>query len=251
MEGADSSRNGRGDGLVSRPGDGLTAWSRSWPPGWTESTRKFAFTWRKRSQAMAVLTRTWGALRRETRRCVATAIPLWLMRSTHSSSAQSGACQGRLSDRQWVLSSLLTRWSLWYYSLNESGRSSSHSSHLWWKRESSMGVGRVITGRASRNRIGAYAPGHEFRANGVAASVRRGSFPSPGWCNSSVEPNGRFWFLVLTGMPSFVLGESCTTSIKDFAIFSSSPKKKEKKISWSNQKNSIVFWKILKDFEIS
>ena len=36
-------------------------------------------------------------------------------------------------------------------------------------------------------------------------------------------------FLVLTGMPRPVLGESCTTSIKDFAIFPPHQKKKKKK----------------------
>ena len=36
-------------------------------------------------------------------------------------------------------------------------------------------------------------------------------------------------FLVLTGMPIPVLGESCTTSIKDFAIFPPHQKKKKKK----------------------
>ena len=125
----------RWDGMVSRPGDGPAAWSRCTPPGWTESTEKSAFIWRKRSQAMAVLTRTWSALRRETRRCVITAIPLWIMQSTHSSSAQSGVRQARPSVRQWVPSSLLTRWSLWCSCSNGSGRSSSHLSHLWWRRE--------------------------------------------------------------------------------------------------------------------
>ena len=65
-------------------------WSRSLPPAWTESTGKSAFIWRKRSQAMSVLTRTWGALRRRTRRCVVTAMSLWIMQSTHSSPAQNG-----------------------------------------------------------------------------------------------------------------------------------------------------------------
>ena len=37
MEGAGSLRNGRWDGMVSRPEDGPTAWFRSSPPGWTES----------------------------------------------------------------------------------------------------------------------------------------------------------------------------------------------------------------------
>ena len=43
MEGTDSSRNGRWDGMVSRPRDGPTTWSQSSPPGWTESTGKSAF----------------------------------------------------------------------------------------------------------------------------------------------------------------------------------------------------------------
>ena len=46
-----------------------------------------AFILSKCSQAMAVLERTCGALRRETRRCVATAISLWIMQSTHSLSS--------------------------------------------------------------------------------------------------------------------------------------------------------------------
>ena len=36
-------------------------------------------------------------------------------------------------------------------------------------------------------------------------------------------------FLILSGMPRPVLGESCTTSIKDFAIFPPHQKKKKKK----------------------
>ena len=38
----------------------------------------------------------------------------------------------------------------------------------------------------------------------------------------------RGFFLVLTGMPRPVLGESCTTSIKDFATFPPHQKKKKK-----------------------
>ena len=38
-------------------------------------------------------------------------------------------------------------------------------------------------------------------------------------------------FLVLTGMPSLVLGESCTTSIKDSAIFPPHQNKKKEKQS--------------------
>ena len=48
-----------------------------------------------------------------------------------------------------------------------------------------------------------------------------------GWCIGS-----RGGFLVLTGMPRPVLGESCTTSIKDFAI--SLLIKKKKKIEGVN-----------------
>ena len=46
-----------------------------------------------------------------------------------------------------------------------------------------------------------------------------------GWCIGSREG----FLLVLTGMPRPVLGESCTTSIKDFAIFPPYHKKKKKK----------------------
>ena len=77
---------------------------------------------------MAVLTRARGASRRETRRCVATAISRWIAQSTHSSSAQNGVWQGRPSVRQWMPSLLLTRWSLSCSSLSGSGLSSSHSS---------------------------------------------------------------------------------------------------------------------------
>ena len=58
MEGADSSRDGRRDGMVTSPGDGHTVWSRSSQPGWIESTVKSAFTWRKRFRAMVALMRT-------------------------------------------------------------------------------------------------------------------------------------------------------------------------------------------------
>ena len=77
----DSSRYGRRDGMVSRTENGPIVWFRSSPPGWTESTENSAFTWRKRSQAMAVSTCTWGALKRETRRSIASAIPLWIIAS--------------------------------------------------------------------------------------------------------------------------------------------------------------------------
>ena len=46
-------------------------------------------------------------------------------------------------------------------------------------------------------------------------------------------------FLVLTGMPRPVLGESCTTSIKDFAIFPSHPQKKKKKKNVSSSYASV------------
>ena len=173
MEGTYSLRNDRWDGMVSRPGDGPTAWSRSSPPGWTENTEKSAFIWRKCSQAMAVLMRTWSALRRETRRCVITAIPLWIMQSTHSSSAPNEARQRRPSVRQWVPSSPLTRWSLWCSSLSGFGRSSSHSSHFWWGRESSMGAMSETMGRASRNCIGTCTHGPTSRVD-LAVRVVRG-----------------------------------------------------------------------------
>ena len=165
MEATDSSRDSRRDGMVSRSGDGPTTWSRSSPPGWIESAGKSVFTWRKRCQAMAVLTRTWSASRRETRRRSATAIPLWIMQSTHSSSMSSGAWQERPLVRQWVRISLLTQWFLWCSSLKGSGRSSCHSSHYWWKWESSMVVGSEITGRASRSRIGACTLGRESQVS--------------------------------------------------------------------------------------
>ena len=187
MEGTNSLRNNRWDGIVSRPGDGPTAWSRSSPSDWTESTGKSAFIWRKRSQAMAVLTRTWGPLRRETRRCVAIAISLRIMQSTHSSSAQNGVWQGRPSVRQWVPSSLLTRWSLSWSSLSGTGCPSSHSSHLWWRRESSMSVESVTTGRASRNRIEACTWGPASRADFAVRVV--GTFVGTNVLNCHVE----FW----------------------------------------------------------
>ena len=113
-----------------------------------KSGGRSAFTWRKRSQAMAVSTRTWGASRTETRRRVVTAIFLWIMRSTHFSSALSGAWQGKPLVRQW--------------------------SHWWWRRESSMSVENEIMGRAISNRIGAYTHGRTSRADWAAASVSGG-----------------------------------------------------------------------------
>ena len=138
MEGAESSRNGRWDGMVRRLGDGSIAWSCSSPPGWTESTGKSAFIWRRRSQVMAVLTCTWGVSRRETRRCVATAISRWMPQSTHSSSAQNGVGQGKFSV----------------------------------KRESPMRVESETTSRASRNRIGAFTRGPASRADSTVRVVR-------------------------------------------------------------------------------
>ena len=49
---------------------------------------------------------------------------------------------------------------------------------------------------------------------------------------SNIFPRVVYWFerggfLVLTGMPRPVLGASCTTSIKDFAIFPPHQKKKK------------------------
>ena len=52
--------------------------------GIRESMGRSAFTWRKRSQAMAVSTCTWGVSRRETRRRVNFAIPLWIIRNCNA-----------------------------------------------------------------------------------------------------------------------------------------------------------------------
>ena len=123
------------------------------------------------TQAMAVLTRTLDASRRETR-CVATAISQSIPQITNSSSAQNGVWKGRPPVRKWIPSLLLTRWSLSYSSLSGSGRSSSHSSHLWWRRESSMGVGSETAGRASRNRIGACTRGPASRADSTVRVVQ-------------------------------------------------------------------------------
>ena len=102
MEGADSSRKGRRNGMVTNSGDGHIVWSRSSPPGWIESTVKSAFPWRKRFRAMVALMRIWSASRKETMSRVATAGPLWKMQSTHSLSVSSGARKGRLSVGQWA-----------------------------------------------------------------------------------------------------------------------------------------------------
>ena len=56
---------------------------------------KLASTWRKRFLAMAALKRTLSTLSRETMSRVATAVPLWTMRSTHALSAPGGAWEGR------------------------------------------------------------------------------------------------------------------------------------------------------------
>ena len=89
----------KGSRIISGSSSSIPLTQSILPPGWTESTGKSAIIWRKRSRAMAVLTRTWGALRRETRRHVATAISRWIPQSTHSSSAQNGVWQGRPSVR--------------------------------------------------------------------------------------------------------------------------------------------------------
>ena len=74
MEGADSSRNGRRDDMVTNPGDGQTVWSRSWPPGCIESTAQSAFTWRKRFRAMVASMRTRSASRKRKREAVGRAV---------------------------------------------------------------------------------------------------------------------------------------------------------------------------------
>ena len=120
MEGTDSSR----DGMVNRPGDGHTLWSRSSPPGWTESTERSTFTWRKRFQAMAVSTCTWGAWKKWDETCCYFDFPVEDAEHVLLS-ALSGAWQGRPLVRQWGPNSILELWSLWCFSLNGSGCSSS------------------------------------------------------------------------------------------------------------------------------
>ena len=174
MEGADSSRNGRRDGMVTNPGDGHTVWSRSSPPVWIESTVKSAFSWRKRFRVMVALMRTWSASRKETMTRVANADPLWTMQSTHSFSVPGGAWQERLSVGKRAHNSPLTRWSLLCSNLNKNGYlSSSYSSPWWWKRGSSMGVQSGAMTRASWNRIGACTRG-SVPCVGLAVRVDRG-----------------------------------------------------------------------------
>ena len=128
MEGADSSRNGRRDGMVTNPGGWHTVWSRSSPHDWIERTVKSAFTWRKHFRAMVALMRTWSASRKERMSRVATTVPLWKMQSTHSLSMPGGARKGRLSVGKWAHNSLLTQCSLSCFSLNRYRCLSSHSS---------------------------------------------------------------------------------------------------------------------------
>ena len=103
-----------------------------------------------------------------------------------------------------------------------------------------MGVESVTTERASRNRIRACACSPAFRSTWLSASFGEGFLLFLPWLAQLVGlPNGRVaadeshgcigsrgGFLVSTGMPIPVLGESCTTSIKDFDIFPSHKKKK-------------------------
>ena len=71
---------------------------------------------------------TCSASRKETMSRAATAVPLWKMQTTHSSSVSGGARKGSLSVGQWAHNSLLTRWSLSFSSLNRYGCLSSHPS---------------------------------------------------------------------------------------------------------------------------
>ena len=93
-----------------------------------------------------------------------------------------------------------------------------------------MSMGKETMGRASKNHIEAYTRGCATRASWAVATVGGGNLflPNLAWLISL--PNRRVLvrergFLVLTGMPSPVLGESYTTYIKDFAIFPPHKKK--------------------------
>ena len=154
-----------------------------------------------------------------------------------------------LSVGQWAHNSLLTRWSPPCSSLNGYGCLSSHSSLWWWRRGNSMGVQSAATTKASINHIEACTRSpaswadFAFRFDrgrnllvpplvGAAsptakrARVRGWVSRANGWRKSRTRlvPRVVYWFergffLVLTGMPRPVLGESYTTSIKDFSIF--------------------------------
>ena len=93
-----------------------------------------------------------------------------------------------------------------------------------------MGVQSATTTRASRNRIGAYTRGPASWVDLVVHVDRGRNLLIP-----PLVPRAMYWFvrgifLVLTGMPRPVLGESCTASMKDFAIFPPRQKKKKKNI---------------------
>ena len=69
-------------------------------------------------------------------------------------------------------------YSLWCSSLSGSGRSSSHSWHLWCRRESPMGFERETTGWASSNRIEACTHGPASLAD-LTIHVVQWGFPPP------------------------------------------------------------------------
>ena len=91
----------------------------------------------------------------------------------------------------------------------------SAKSAIW--REWGGGAVEIASGRTDDERVV-----RDYKPKPTAREV---------WSRKAV-PRAVYWFerggfLVLTGMPSFILGESCTTSIKDFAIFPPRQKKKE------------------------
>ena len=138
---------------------------------------------------------------------VATADPLWKIQSTHSLSVPGGARKGKLSIEQSAQNSLLTRWSLACSSLNRYGCLSSPR----------MGV----PGERMTEESYATLSWDQLPAKFKAERLFRG------WCIGSREGV----FLVLTSMPRPILKESCTASIKDFAIFS--PYQKQTKKSYA------------------
>ena len=147
-----------------------------WQPCYPEK----AFTWRKRFQAMAVLTRTWSNSIKRTRRRLATAVSLWTIRSTHSSSASGGARQGGQFAEQWVLNSSPTRWSLSCSNLRSPGGTSSSSSHKWWEIRITMSV------RSNTNTLG-HAP-RVYGPRGCAGEV---GFRLNGWWKSHTRLTAR------------------------------------------------------------
>ena len=98
-----------------------------------------------------------------------------------------------------------------------------------------MGVQSAATTKASRNRIGVCTRGPASWAD-LAVRV----YPGRNLFIPPLVPRAVYWyerggFLVLRGIPRPVLGESCRTSIKYFAIFPPRQKNKIKIFRVFNQ----------------